>query len=192
MEQIGKDYKINPCKASLSNFKNKSIGDIQGSMNEINSICYGVCNAYGNPDGCDNICADFINDINFSLGNKQPKCTPKRPTVPVIWNNIPRLFPQIYKKERNIEKALSKSIKLCSLSPLPLECKNMCIIDANAIIESKNIVQPPKNNEKRPNIPAPKIINYTKFNPGWFYTFLILTTLICSIFIAFLLKIVLY
>lgn len=123
-------YKINPCKAAFANQK------LTGSngINKLNDVCYNTCNAYGNPEGCKKKCSDMIEDINIQRG--YTKCYPKRPLRPPIWQLPNHYFPDLLNKSGNINESLSKCIQMCSNDNLPNECKNNCINDKEAIIQS--------------------------------------------------------
>ena len=88
------NFTVDPCKA-IQIKQQDNIG-----INEINDLCYSICDAYGNPIGCSDKCKEIIAQKQFKLG-RWSKCYYTRPTKPVNWIQIPRYFPQYLKNTKN-------------------------------------------------------------------------------------------
>jgi hypothetical protein len=151
-------YKINPCKGAISN--QRLTGNT--GIRSLNDTCYDICNAYGNPVGCNKQCSNMIDDVNIKRGFT--KCYPKRPLQPPIWQRPNHYFPNLLNKSGNINESLSKCIQMCSNDNLPNECKNNCITDKDAIINERYNEQTVQKDKSVSNkqIKYKKIKNYKK------------------------------
>jgi hypothetical protein len=176
------NYEINPCQASLVKQKSLGIGLI-----ELNNTCYEVCNAFGNPKGCDKQCHDMVQDINIKRGYSA--CYPKRPLKPPIWVQTPHYFPDLLKQSGNIKKATSECLKMCKNNKLSAECQLNCLTDSSAIIQEPKQIKI-QESYQQPNIASQKpdeedtYKKYEKANPIPFYIGFLIIALLMSIIIG--------
>lgn len=128
-------FKINPCHAinvkinNTNTSKNTHGGGI--NINNMNDLCYGICNAYGNPNGCDKQCATMLSAKKQMMGKTD--CSLRIPRVP-IWNQIPRYFPALLRKTNNVKKAYNQCCAMAAKSIYTNSTRDMCKLDADSIV----------------------------------------------------------
>ena len=122
-------FQINPCQAI-----NKKFGKNGTDINTMNNMCFGICQAYGNPEGCSEQCSAMLSTKKVSMGKSD--CT-LRISRPPIWNQIPRNFPSLLQKTGNVEQAYKQCCIIASKDKYPNTTKEMCKLDASAIIPQK-------------------------------------------------------
>ena len=120
-------FEINPCQAVL-----KSGGD--EGINSISDRCYGVCNAFGSPRGCNDKCRVMIADI------QSDNCGRTRPMPPVNWNQTPRFFPDLLTETGSVDRAYRNCVNKCSGVKNSLECRKMCLLDASSVHTEDSVV----------------------------------------------------
>jgi len=132
-------FEINPCNAVLA----KTTSENNCDINEINNLCYGICDAFNQPAGCNDKCSSMIKEKKKQLG--RDSCNLQRPKPPVEWNQIPHYFPRLLKQTNNIQQAQSMCHDLCRDSRYPNSCIEMCNLDSMSVRD----ITPPSNKKKR-------------------------------------------
>jgi hypothetical protein len=145
-------YVVNPVKATCEKFTGMDAYDVQG----ISDTCYGICAAYsGTTDAynvdpaCAKMCKNFVEQRKkqvFGVGS----CDHQAPYLPVIWDQVPRFFPKLWKKFGNPEEALQKCNALCEKNFYDKECQSYCNLDYNALqfVDKKNGKEEKEEKEK--------------------------------------------
>jgi hypothetical protein len=125
------NFEINPIKSVSSNC----------DINTINNDCYGICYSFGDVYGsdmkkkCESQCRDILTIKKHSMGRTE--CNLRRPTPPVMWNQIPAYYPRLLYSTGDPEKAYTMCCSMCGKSRLPNSCKEKCRLDADSIVQNK-------------------------------------------------------
>lgn len=123
-------YQINPCKAVNEKLSHETSNC---NINEMNNLCYSICNAFGNPDGCKDQCASMISSKKKMMGYDD--CNKRTPYPPPIWNQISRPFPSLFREfGGDIDKAYNQCCKMAAKSQYPNSMREMCRLDASAVV----------------------------------------------------------
>lgn len=128
------DFQIDPVKAAVMAHKN---GDCD--IHYLNDTCYSVCAAFQGGDSAWEVnpeCAQQCEKLVECSRRSQygmPKCDHRRPDRPVLWDQTPHYFPELYKQTRNVKKALDACNAKCEGDRLPNQCKQNCRIDSYAV-----------------------------------------------------------
>ena len=126
------NFEINPCKAVL-----KNVGNSGYDINNINNLCYGVCNSYGQVYGsgvgkkCRDMCADMISRKKQELGTTD--CYKRQPTPPLSWYQVPDYYPRLLKKIGDKQQAYEVCCNMCEGCQFPNECREKCKLNADAV-----------------------------------------------------------
>jgi len=157
-------YEINPCKAVR-----QKLHDSDCDINTMNDLCYGISRAYRDVYGddvgksLDKSCADLISEKKCS--NQQTDCYMKRPSPPLIFNNIPHFFPKLLKESNKPRKSYEKCCSMCDNSRYPNTCKENCRTDADAVVMKPHNYR--KDNESYKE--SYKESDYKDVNPVLFF-----------------------
>jgi hypothetical protein len=147
-------YKINPVKATCMKFQGTEHGLVG-----INDTCFGICsafsdciNTYDMNKQCSQACDAFVEKRKreiYGVG----RCDHQAPYRPVIWEQFPRYVPQLLKKGLSPDQAKEQCMKLCDKNNalVASECKEMCVLDRNAIEEEE--ITPPSPAPPSPTPP---------------------------------------
>jgi hypothetical protein len=149
--------KIEPIKSVLKHCKN-----LNCSLHDINNMCYGICDDFGNDVECKKKCKDFINNQNYNSDCK--KC-PSRyfPRTPVIFNNTSDNFTP-YIDTLGKDKSFKKCISDCNKSPYINDCITKCNLNYNSITEKFNNYKSSYDKKKCVDKNICLIIFFTLFN----------------------------
>lgn len=140
-------YRINPVKATCMKFEGTEHGLVG-----LNDTCFGICaafsdciNTYDMNKECSQACDAFVEKRKreiYGVG----RCDHQAPYRPVIWEQFPRYVPQLLKKGLTPDQAKEQCMKLCDKNNalVASECKEMCILDRNAIEEEITPTPPVK------------------------------------------------
>lgn len=142
--------KINPRKAV------NAMGDCE--IRKANDACYNICAAFSkssnawdiNPD-CEMECEKLVNDLRikkYGVG----WCDHHAPNRPVIWNSNDNFFPMFFDKNKNVKESLNMCFTHCDKTRTPNECKEKCLLHANAIANA--IVDTMDSGESNPPNPS--------------------------------------
>ena len=111
--------------------------DYDDNINTINDKCYEISNAYGKTFGkdiekqlnqqCEHIIKQKKHKLNYT------NCYMKKPSRPVIWNQVPHFFPDLLKQYKDPEKAYKLCCQRAENSSFPEEALNHCLLDFMAI-----------------------------------------------------------
>jgi hypothetical protein len=169
-------YKINPVNAAIKAHEN---GDCD--IHELNDTCYGVCAAFQGGDSawtvggkCAEQCEELIEWKRKAQYGKS-YCDHQRPSRPVIWDQSPHYFPEIYKKVRNVPKALAECNAKCCGEKLPNQCKQNCRIDSYAVDDPQATMTEGYRHGRRyhhrrhHHYRRPDYAGYEKANPAAFW-----------------------
>jgi hypothetical protein len=144
------DFKINPCKAVTQEISSSGC-----DINNINNLCYGICDSFGRVYGsevegqCRDRCANMISRKKKDLGTTD--CNKRQPLPPPSWFQVPDYYPELLKETQRPDKAYKMCQAMCKNSSYPNDCLDKCRINSDAV-------------ENYPN-PNPKFEenNYPKF-----------------------------
>lgn len=157
-------FRIDPCKAV-----NKKNG-VPSSLSETSNLCYGICDAFGNPEGCKDKCSDMLNSQKLQSGGSLCNLnTPKS----VQWLDIPRYFPKLLEKTKNVEKAYLECCIMAKMDKYPNSTREMCQLDASAVVE-------PEKYEKYNQCSDDKISNTFMFYLSMFLVLFLFIIVLCS------------
>ena len=130
--------KINPVKAAITAYKNGNCG-----IHELNNACFSVCSAYNGgqtawdiTQPCAKQCDSLIEEMRIKTYGSG-YCDHHAPNRPVLWNQIPHYFPNLYNQTKNTSQALQECIMKCRDNKLSEECIKNCKLDSYAIVEKK-------------------------------------------------------
>lgn len=167
-------FEINPLKAVLKNLQ-FSTGDI----NDINDLCYGISNAYGNVFGSkikqnlNRKCADLISEKKCS--NYQTDCYMKRPSPPIEFNQIPHFYPKLLKDGNNPHKAYEICCNMCTNTRYSNSCNKNCRVDADAVVLK---FRPKKESQKGVYKNTKQYVNSVVFFAGYGIVIIVIAILI--------------
>jgi len=138
-------FRLNPVKATCALDWSKK--DIIGPSD----TCFGICTAFSSGNDpyniqpeCNKACEDYVERKKYEIFGVG-SCDHQVPYKPVIWDNIPRFFPQLLmQKKLSPEQALPMCKTMCGNVPnLVEECIDFCNLDYSAV-EAYNSGQKPK------------------------------------------------
>lgn len=172
-------FQINPCKSVQKELENKKL-----DINTIKDICYGVCNAYDNPEGCAQQCKDLLSIKKREMGRDDSNY---RLPQPPSWNQIPRNFPNLLLKTEDPEIAYKQCCIMAKQSKYPNSARDACKLDYNAVIQDKeyftyDIIDGEDNHEYK----RPYIENYGDGNTNESYGINIVYICSLLLFVAFI------
>ena len=124
-------YIVNPAKSALNN-----TADLVNEPNKINNICHQVSKNYDlNDDQTQFFCGSALFPHVLSRYEKAHK-TPCNTFLrkPVIWNSTPSYFPKLFHEMKNVDMAYDACLQKCTDS----ECRQMCKLDADAIVHEND------------------------------------------------------
>lgn len=176
-------FEINPCNAVLS--KTEASGNC--NINELNNLCYGICDAFNRPSGCRDKCALMIDEKKKQLGRNN--CNLQRPKPPVDWKQVPHYFPRLLKQTDNIRKSQLMCHELCKNNRYPNSCIDMCNLDSMSVRDTRpsSHLRPKTEEEKEVDVETGAL---PVFKPWIFWPFFILFSIfmiyIISVFIRIL------
>lgn len=176
MANTNMNYRINPVKATCWKLSKDNSNGIQ----RINDTCYGVCasfsgtnDVYNMDRDCSRMCDQYVEKRKkeiFGVGS----CDHQTPHKPVIWENVPRLFPQVLKMGLKPDDALQACKQVCKkrLNPsIVQECMNYCDLDYHAIegFEDKSgiIVSPTGDHDKTNKVMTSSCYDKCKGSPNF-------------------------
>lgn len=133
---------INPVRATLMKYKNVD----RFNLPNVNDTCFGICAAFSQnmntlevDPKCAQACETLVEAKKQNLFG-HASCEKGVPHRPVVWNQVPHYVPELYRKGESKEGSLAQCKKLCEAnSVLVKECKEACMTDYNAIVESPKV-----------------------------------------------------
>ena len=123
---------INPVKATMIALENKNY-----DINNINQVCFSVCQAYGDVYGndvrnqCKDQCTSMISQKKQEYGFSD--CSKKRPAIPADQFRVPHFFPELLSVTGDRKGSLNTCLMKCDTTSYPAECSGFCHIDYNAL-----------------------------------------------------------
>lgn len=186
------DFKIDPVKAAIKAHKN---GD--SDIHNLNDTCYSVCAAFQGGDSawtvnpqCAKKCESLV-ECSRESQYGMSKCDHRRPDRPVLWDQTPHYFPDLYKKYKNVENALSQCNMKCKSQNLPNQCMQNCRVDSYAVETSpvENYVSKGEcKHHKGCGCDDSKYSELARANPGAFWLSFFIVILIVFIMIGIVFK----
>jgi hypothetical protein len=186
------NFQINPCKAVM-----EKVATSDCDINEINNLCYGVCNSFGRVYGadvrkkCDDKCADMISRKKKDLGTND--CYKRQPLPPPTWFQVPDNYPELLNMTQNPKKAYEECCSMCEGCSLPNECREKCRLNAGAVVTHEKY----KANEKvesRRKIKHKRKVNYEKHEKKkpWVFLLVFSAVIVLMVLLVYMLVRVLY
>jgi hypothetical protein len=123
---------INPIKATMIALENKNY-----DINNINQVCFSVCQAYGDVYGndvrekCKDQCTSMISQKKQEYGFSD--CSKKRPAIPADQFRVPHFFPELLSVTSDRKGSLNTCLTKCDTTSYPAECRGFCHVDYNAL-----------------------------------------------------------